>query len=50
MNKFAPFRQQLDLASPFQLYFNPNLIFYKFQVCLFGWLELIGFNLIFCCV
>lgn len=24
--------QQLDLLSPFQLYFNPHLVFRKFQV------------------
>ncbi|UYV81302.1 DERL2 [Cordylochernes scorpioides] len=25
-------RVQLDVVSPFQLYFNPDLIFYKFQI------------------
>ena len=29
--------QQLDLASPFQLYFNPQLIFSKYQVCVLSY-------------
>lgn len=33
MSSYAfPVLQQLELLSPFQLYFNPHLVFRKFQV------------------
>ena len=48
---FFSFFQQLDIVTPYQLYFNPELIFKNFQVwrlitnfCYFG---PIGFNFLF---